>query len=211
MRWMVYIMLVASLLAPLQKAGAQGQELRQLALNIEKLSQFRSILKDMKKGYEILTKGYNTVKDLTEGNFSLHKTFLDNLLQVSPSVRNYKRVADIIGCQVDLMKELNTHRVRLSGSGLFNSLEISYFNRVYENLVANSLKDLDELTAVLTAGELRMSDEERLQVIDRIYASVQDKLMFLRDFNADTSILALQRAKETNDIKAIRLLNGINP
>jgi hypothetical protein len=211
MRTLNYIVLLLLLTAPMQQAFAQAQELKQLALNIEKLSQFRAILRDMKKGYEILTEGYNTVKDLTEGNFNLHKTFLDKLLQVSPAVRNYKRVGDIVAYQVDLVQEYSRHKGRISESGLFNGSELAYFNRVYEKLIDDSLKDLDELTGVLTAGKLRMSDEERLEAIDRIYASMQDKLLFLRDFNADTTVLALQRAKEARDVMAVRLLTGTNP
>ena len=204
------LLLLLLLLAPISEASAQAQELKQLALNIEKLSQFRAILRDMKKGYEILTEGYNTVKDLTEGNFNLHKAFLDKLLQVSPAVRNYKRVADIVEYQVELVQEYSRHKNRLTSSGLFNGQELSYFNRVYDKLIDESLRDLDELTGVLTAGKLRMSDQERLEAIDRIYASVQQKLLFLRDFNSDTSVLAIQRAKEARDVKAIRLLTGAN-
>jgi hypothetical protein len=211
MKSFTYLLLLLLLAAPTQQATAQAQELKQLALNIEKLSQLRAILRDMKKGYEILTQGYNTVKDLTEGNFNLHKTFLDKLLQVSPAVRNYKRVADIVAYQVDLVQEYSRHKGRITTSGLFNAGELSYFNRVYDKLIDDSMKDLDELTGVLTAGKLRMSDQERLEAIDRIYAAMQDKLLFLRDFNSDTTVLALQRAKEARDVQAIRLLSGANP
>ena len=87
------------------KSLAQYQEMQQLLLNIEKLAQFKQILSDMKKGYVILTGGYNTVKDITQGNFQLHKTFLDALMQVSPTVKKYKRVGDIINYQILLVKE----------------------------------------------------------------------------------------------------------
>lgn len=83
-------------LLPSYKASAQTDEIAQLLLNVEKLAQFKQILSDMKKGYQILEGGYNTIKDISEGNFSLHKAFLDGLMQVSPTVRNYKRIADII-------------------------------------------------------------------------------------------------------------------
>lgn len=211
MKTKTYLMLLVFLMASIPRANAQAQELKQLALNIEKLSQFRAILRDMKKGYEILTEGYNTVKDLTEGNFNLHKTFLDKLLQVSPAVRNYKRVADIMEYQINLVQEYGRHKNRLTSSGLFNNNELAYFNNVYDKLVDDSLKDLDELTNFLTAGKLRMSDEERLEAIDRIYVSMQEKLLFLRDFNSDSTVLAIQRARETRDVEAIRLLTGTNP
>jgi len=187
---------------------AQMQELQQLALNIEKLAQFKAILRDMKKGYQILTGGYNMVKDLSEGNFKLHETFLDALLQVSPTVRNYKRVGDIITSQLALVKEYKAAIGKFQGSGLFNENELTYFGNVYDNLFKQSLRNLDELTGVLTANSMRMSDNERLEAIDRIYDDVQDKLIFLRDFNNHATVLGMQRAKEQHDIKALRLLTN---
>jgi hypothetical protein len=52
---------------------------------------------------------------------------------------------------------------------------------------------------ILAADKLRMSDEQRLSAIDRIYDDMEDKLSFLRDFDGKTGILALQRIKEKND------------
>lgn len=198
------------LVLPIQ-VSAQMQELQQLALNIEKLSQFRAILKDMKKGYEMLTGGYNTVKDLTEGNFNLHETFLDGLLQVSPTVRNYKKVGRIIEAQISIMDKHTSALNRFSSSGLFTSAELTYLDQVYEKLLKESLRNLDELAMVLTSGQARMSDDERLETIDRIYADMEDKLLFLNDFNSKGALLGLQRAKEKHDTDAVRVLTGINP
>jgi DNA repair ATPase RecN len=197
------------LLAP-SKVTAQAQEMQQLILNIEKLAQFRQILKDMKKGYEILNGGYNTVKKLSQGNFSLHETFLDALMQVSPTVRNYRRVGDIVNYQVLLVKEYKAAFERFRNSGNFNPDEIAYLERVYDNLFKQSLRNLDELASVVTANKLRMSDDERLAAIDKIYADMQDKLLFLRSFNNNTSVLAIQRAKERNDVNAMRNIYKVN-
>ncbi|OCB71232.1 hypothetical protein B0A79_22170 [Flavobacterium piscis] len=189
---------------------AQKQEIQQLILNIEKLAQFKQILKDMKKGYEILSGGYNTVKDLSEGNFNLHETFLDALMQVSPTVKNYRRIGDIVNYQVLLVKEYKSAFSRFSNSENFNAEEIAYFERVYNNLFKQSLRNLDELTSVITANKMRMSDDERLAAIDKIYADMQDKLLFLRNFNNNTAVLALQRAKERNDSQAMRNIYKLN-
>ena len=189
-----------------EKAHAQSAEIQQLILNIEKLSQFKKILRDMKKGYELLSGGYKTVKDMSEGNFSLHKTFLDALMQVSPMVKNYKKVTDIINYQILLVKESRNGLSRFSKSGNFNEKEIKYFETVYGNLLNLSLRNLDELTMVVTADKLRMSDDERLEAVDAIFLEMQDKLVFLRDFNATSNILLLQRAKERNDVQASETL-----
>lgn len=195
---------------PAFPASAQADELAQLMLNIEKLAQFRQILSDMKKGYQILEGGYNTVKNISEGNFSLHKAFLDGLMEVSPAVRNYRRVADITHYQVTLIKEYRKAYDRFRRDSHFNPKELAYIGRVYDHLFKESVRNLDELLTVITAGKASMSDDERLQAIDRIYEDMQDKLMFLRHFNNNTTILAVQRAKERNDARAMREIYGLN-
>ena len=50
--------------------AAQVQELEQLTLDIEKLLQFKQILSDLKKGYQILSGGYNTIRDLSQNYLS---------------------------------------------------------------------------------------------------------------------------------------------
>ena len=192
------------------KVSAQSDEIQQLLLNIEKLTQFKQILSDMKKGYQILEEGYNSVKNIAEGNFNLHKAFLDGLMSVSPAVRNYRRVADIINYQIALVKEYRNAYDRFKRDDNFNPQELDYLGHVYNNLLKESLRNLDELTTIITAEKTRMSDDERLQAIDRIYADMQDKLMFLRHFNNNTTILAVQRAKERNDAKAVRKIYGLN-
>lgn len=191
-------------------AHAQSHEAQQLLLNVEKLAQFKQILSDMKKGYQILSTGYNTVKDISQGNFSLHKTFLDGLMQVSPTVRNYKKVADIIDYQITLVQEYRNAYGRFRLDNNFNADELSYLASVYDRLFNASLKNLDDLATVITAGKLRMSDDERLQEIDRIHAEMQDKIQFLKHFNNNTAVLAVQRAKERNDVEAVRKLYRIN-
>ncbi|MCV9926312.1 TerB family tellurite resistance protein [Flavobacterium sp. LS1R49] len=210
MRKLLIIGIVSVLFLLPFRVTAQMQEIQQLALNIEKLAQFRQILKDMKKGYEMLTGGYNTVKDLSQGNFSLHETFLDALMQVSPTVRNYRRIGDIINYQVILVKEYKIAFDRFRSNGNFNPEEIAYLEKVYANLFKQSLRNIDELTTVITANKMRMSDDERLASIDKIYADMQDKLLFLRNFNNTTSVLVIQRAKEHNDVNAMRRIYKAN-
>ena len=183
------------LLLPAWRAHAQAQELEQLALDLEKLSQLKSILKEMYTGYQILTGGYNTIKSLAEGNFNLHAAYLNGLLAVSPTIRNYVRVADIITAQGTLVLEYKTALHNFQGAGVFNPTELNYLAGVYGNLIDKSVDNLDELLTVLTDSKLRMSDAERLSSVDHIYEDMQGKLNFLRDFNNKTGMLAAQRTK----------------
>ena len=190
-------------------ASAQSDEVQQLLLNIEKLTQFKKILQNMYDGYKLLHKGYTAVKNISEGNFNIHKTFLDGLLQVSPAVKKYKRIADIIGYQLRITKEYKLAFNRLKEEKQFTIEEIDYLSKVYGNLFNESLKSLDELSMVITAGKLRMSDDERLQAIDKIYLSIEDQYSFLKEFTNNTNLLSLQRKAEKAEIEMSRRLYGL--
>lgn len=187
----------------------QSQEAKQLLLNVEKLAQLKLMLSHMKTGYQILEKGYTSIKNISQGNFNLHRDFLDGLLQVSPAVKQYSKVADIIRVQLKLVKESKAALAEFRGSRQFNLAEIEYLGNVYANLLKESLKMLDEMVMVVTAGKLRMSDDERLQAIDKIYDEVIEQYTFLNEFNNGTAILSLQREKEKMDIDLMRKVHGL--
>ncbi|WP_188753105.1 TerB family tellurite resistance protein [Parapedobacter defluvii] len=197
------LVLGTSLYAP---AKAQTDEVVQLLLNVEKLSQLKGILSDMKRGYEIISGGYNAVRDVSRGNFNLHNVFLDGLMAVNPEIRKYHRIADIIRYQKDIVTEYRATFDRFRASGNFTESELAYFANVYKRLFDQSLANLDELIMVTTASQLRMSDDERLNAIDRIFHDVEDKLQFLRHFNREGGVLALQREREKRETQALQEL-----
>lgn len=207
-----YLLLTLSVFLTLgiPTSKAQSDEAAQLLLNVTKLSQLKQILTDLEKGYTTLRTGYTQIENLASGNFSLHETFLNNLLQVSPAVKNYHKVAEIISYQIRLVKDCQQGLTGFKSSGQFTVTEISYLSKVYGNLFDQSLRQLDELTLVLTAGQLRMSDEERLEAIDRIHSSLQDQLNFLTAFNQENQVLAISRAKASQEMTQIRNLYSQN-
>ena len=210
LKYIIATLVLFACLGTAQKSNAQAQEMQQLILDIEKLTQLKGILTDMKTGYQIYTKGYGSISQLSKGNFDLHSVYLNGLLSISPTVRNYGRIAEIITQQASLINEYKSSYKQFRQSGTFSASELSYMSDVYTQLVTQSLENLDELTNVLTAGKLRMSDDERMRSIDRIYGSSSEKLQFLRHFNRQGVVLSLQRSKEIGDTQTLKQLYGIN-
>lgn len=202
-----YFIAFLIMLMSLQSA-AQSQEAQQLLLNWEKLTQFKKMLQDMYDGWKVINKGYNTIKDISSGNFSLHKGFLDALMEVSPVVKKYKRITDIVNYQLLIVKQYKRAFQQFKEDDVFTVQEILYMDKVYTNLFNESLKNLDELFMVITAGQLRMSDDERMQAIDKIYVRIEDQFAFLQDFNSSTSYLSLQRKAEQTEINMSKRIHG---
>ncbi|MDQ8051926.1 MAG: TerB family tellurite resistance protein [Pedobacter sp.] len=187
-----------------ERGICQSSEAKQLMLNVEKLSQLKNILSDMKKGYTVVSQGYSKVKDIASGNFSMHEVFLDGLLMVSPEVKRYRRVADIISAQKSLVSEYKAVLKAFRGADVFGDGELDYLAKVYSGLFDASLQNLEDLAMVVTSSKLRMSDEERLKAIDRIWMDASDKLEFLRDFNRGALVLYHQKVKEKREIEQLK-------
>ncbi len=183
---------------------AQSQEATQLLLNVEKLSQLKNILTDMKKGYTVVSNGYKSVKNIAQGNFSMHEVFLDGLMLVSPEIKKYARVADIISNQKSIVSEYKRAYKGFTSANVFSADELDYLSRVYGNLFDQSLQNIEDLTLVITSSKLRMSDDQRLKAIDRIFLDTQDKLMFLRNFNSEANMLLLQKKQQKKDISQLK-------
>lgn len=194
-------------LAP--RAEAQEYEIQQLILDVQKLAQEKQILNDLYKGYDILSKGYSAIRDISKGSFDLHRAFLDGLFTVSPVVKNYKRVADIINLQLQIVDEYKSAWSRFRQDPHFSPDELAMFMNNYSWLFDQTVKNLGTLTTILTEGQLRASDAERLEQIDGLYKDMQGKKVFLDSFNNRTALLSLSRAADEKEVAQLKLWYGL--
>jgi hypothetical protein len=190
------------------KAQTIVDALQQLALDYQKLAGMKSMLQQMYKGYEVVSTGYNSVKNISKGNFDLHDAFLNGLMLVSPTVRKYPRVKDIINDQATIVSEYKAAASAFKQDKHITPEEIGNMMDVYNNIISQSLENLDELSMVMTDNKMRMSDDERLQLIDHIYSGGHDRLTFLRQFNDHARQVAIARAAQANDQQTIKKLYG---
>jgi hypothetical protein len=189
---------------------AQGFDAEQLILDWEKLTELKTILNDMYKGYQIVENGYGTIRDISHGSFDLHKAFLDGLLAVSPEVKSYYKVIQVIEDQSRLVKEYKSALGRFRSDRHFSAAEIGCMVAFYGELFNGSVQTLEALITVLTDGELRASDDERLKQIDALASDMQHRLRVLEQFNNSQELLSLQRARDAGDVEMVKKLYGLN-
>ena len=206
----IMLTLIITFSAVAYDSYGQAAEAEQLLLNWEKLQTLEEILDNMYTGYKILDKGYTTIKNISQGSYSLHQLFIDGLMAVNPSVRNYRRIPYIIDYQKLLVKEYKGAYTRFQQDPHFTPQEIQYLANVYNYLFTASIRNVDDLITIITATKLRMSDDERMKAIDRIFYDMESKLVFLRSFNNRTQLLAIQRARAANDVRMLNHLYGLD-
>ena len=162
-----------------------------------------------KKGYNIASKGINTVRNIKKGDFNLHRDFLSSLKNVNPKISKYAKVADIIAFQVRIIKETKVTLSGIKEAKQFTAEELDYCKQVFDNLLDECVKTVDELIMVITTGVLEMKDDERLKRIDKIYTDMQDKYSFCSSVSEEMALLSVQRMGEKIEINRSKILNDL--
>lgn len=195
------------------KAQTFGEWFRQSATQkkylLQQIAALQVYIGYVQKGYSIAKQGLNTISDIKNGEFNLHKDYFNSLKTVNPKIKTYSKIADIIALQVNIIKIYKEAAKQIKQSGTFNAGEITYTNSVFERLLEDCIKTVDELIAVTTSGQLEMKDDERLKRIDDLYNDMQDKYTFVKGFSNEAKLLAVSRIREQNDIQISRSINGI--
>lgn len=162
-----------------------------------------------KKGYNIVSGGINTIRDIKKGELNLHNTFFSSLKTINPKISRYAKVADIIFYQVRIIKLVRQTLQSIREANQFTVQEIEYCKIVLDALLNDCVQSITELLDIITPDKLQMTDDERLGKIDKLYLDMQDKFTFCNVMSDDISLLALQRLTEQAEINRSKLINGI--
>ncbi|MGY4539448.1 hypothetical protein ACVW0P_003882 [Mucilaginibacter sp. UYNi724] len=159
-----------------------------------------------KKGYDIATSGIHTVRDIKNGEFGLHSAFFSSLKAVSPFIRNNSKVAEIIEMQISISKSFGG----IKSNELLSDGDWRYIATVREKVMDECLTDLEELLLAITSGKVEMTDDERIERLDQVYAGMKDKSAFTQSFTGEVSLFIGQKESEERSINQKRRFYEIN-
>ena len=186
-----------------------NQKATQKKYLLQQIAALQVYLGYAKKGYTIVTSGVNTIRNIKNGDLNLHRDFFNRLKNVNPSILKYAKVADIIAYQVKIIKQTKITIQQIRETKQFTEAELGHCKQVFDNLLDECIKTVEELILVTTSGKLEMKDDERLKRIDGLYADIQDKYSFACSFSEDMGLLAVQRLGEQMEINRSKLINGL--
>ncbi len=175
---------------------------------LEQIAANKVYIEYAKKGYNIVSGGLHTIRDIKNGDFRIHLDHIDSLKTVNPKIKSWVKVADIITCQTHIIKTGKQAIDAVQQSGQFTNTEQDYCKKVFDNLLKECIKSIDELLMVITNGAIEMTDAERIKRIEKIYIDVQDKSSFAASFSNEMGVLAIQRLTEQTELNYSKKLNG---
>ena len=208
------ILLIVAMVISYASMGQNTQEWTrqkktQIKYLLQQIAANKVYIEYVEKGYNIARKGLQTVHDIKKGDFNLSFDFFESQKNVNPKIKNWAKVADIIVYQIRIIKAAKKTMWDIKETGQFTSEELDYCNTVFDNLLDECIKNIDELADVITNGNFWMKDDERMNRIDKLYLDMQDKYSFASDFSDEMGVLSAQRLSEQAEINLSKKLNAV--
>lgn len=149
------------------------------------------------------------IGDWVEKQKTLYADYFDELWKIKNAITTYQKVKEIIQKQVQLVNEYSRAISLFKQDKHFTEKEISYMHDVYAGILDESVKNIEQVQLVISAFVTQMSDGKRLEIINVASDNIEQNISDLRQFNQENIKISLQRAKDKNDIDAVRKLYGL--
>lgn len=207
--------LVVVLLMGIQVSYAQTwsewfrQRRTQIRYLLEQIAALKVYTDHLQTGYRIARDGTNVIRDIKQGDFTIHNGYFTSLKTVSPAVKGYSKVPEIIAKQLQIIQLFKKLLDATEQSTVLIPEEKAYIRSVYAHLNGESEKEIEQLFRALISGELETTEAGRLAHIDRLHSSTSDRLSFCYAFISETVLLIRQRSDEGSEVNRLRKLYGI--
>lgn len=164
-----------------------SQEKTQKRYLLEQIAALQVFTGYLKKGYQIAGSGLETIRSLSNAELSLRRGYLSALRITSPVISANPKLREILTMQLGIDKMLNS----LLGSDL-TSDDRAYLTTVRGKIFDDCDADRQEL-AIILGVNIKMTDDQRIARIERIYQSSLDMLAFSQSLTGQVRLLVAQR------------------
>lgn len=150
------------------------------------------------------------IAEWTEKHRQLYKEYYDELWKVRKAIADYQRIRRTLDLQKQLVSEYKRVWGIIRSDDHFTQKELEYMYLVYSGIMTESIRNLDQILAVVNAFTTQMSDGERLEIINRYSDEIERNYYDLKQFNTQNIQLRISRAKDAHEIETIRKVYGLS-
>lgn len=156
----------------------------------------------VKDGYQIAGKGLGSISGYLSSEYTLHSGFYTRLETADPAIRKNPQIDEILNWQGEITRAFGN---RNNFRGL-TPAEVQYVTTVSDAVNRDCNAQVTQLQGLITDGQLKMNDSERLRMIGEIHGAMQDNYRFMMSFLDGVKILILQRQRENSSLQMNKAL-----
>lgn len=149
------------------------------------------------------------IADWTERQRTIYQKYFEELHKVKTLISYYQRIKAIIEKQTRLVAAYKSAWQMIRQDKNFSAEEIEYIGRVYEGILNETIKNVDQLAMVANSFQTQMSDAKRLEIIAQVDQRVEENYNDLMKFNSENALLSLSRSRGISEIEMVKRMYGL--
>lgn len=185
MKKLLLLLLLSGITVPSFAQGIFNQKGEMIKKNIRQITLLATYSGYVRKGYKIMEDGWNTVHNWKDGEFNLHVAYIHSLKKVNPKVKG-ERVDAIRELAENILTGCTSLRHDALQSKMLIDKEINYLESMLNSYIRETSENMNELNLVITDGKLSMTDDERMNHIDRLFARMVKALQEFKTLDNHT-------------------------
>ena len=152
---------------------------------------------------QVLTKGF------TEKNMLLAKDWYDGLLAISNTIKTYRRVQHIFERQTAIITIYSNYIGKFKADPNLSPAQVASVIRGYTLLIQESGTYLDDLSAIVSPAKSKMTDAERMELIDVLDDKVTHQYDLVNYFTRRNMAISTQQGQASKDAVTLKKLYGL--
>jgi len=149
------------------------------------------------------------IGDWTRKQKEQYSKYFEELAKVKSLIAYYQRIRDIIKKQEQMVASYRRAWGLLRNDPHFSPQEIDYIGKVYSGIIEESLKNLDEISLVISSFKTTMTDAKRIEIMDKAAERIEKNSHDLLRFNSENAMISLQRSRSLAESERIKVLYGL--
>lgn len=142
---------------------------------------------------------------------TLYRKYYSEFKEVKHVIKQYNRIREITRMQGLLVSDYQKVWWLLQIDPNFSAEELLKMSRVYEGILNISLTNTDLLIHIISSFSASMSDNQRLEIINRVGDQIEKNYRDLQHFNRAYIFITLQRADSQSQLQHLKKIYEINP
>ncbi|MFP5081676.1 conjugal transfer protein TraI [Pedobacter sp. JCM 36344] len=150
------------------------------------------------------------ISEWTDRQRKLYSSYYDDLTRVKSVISTYKRIRDLVSTQAAIVQEYKWASGLFKKDKHFSASELLRMEEIYEGILKESVKNLDQVFVVISSFKTQMSDAKRLELINEAAMKIEQNFSDLSAFNDQNIVLSIQRSKSILETKQLKEVYEIN-
>jgi hypothetical protein len=162
----------------------------------------------VQKGYKIAKEGLATIGSIKDGHLKIDADFFRSLKEVNTKIFNDPSLVALYGNYHRFHQTIRGSLKVIQNNDMLTADESSLLQKTLSRLTERIILSKLELEQLLTDYELEMTDNARLERIDRVKDNVSELNEHARHITSEVEKLVLQRKREQTEVKALASMIG---